>query len=96
MNSAKSILWKLSELKPILEREFGIDQIGYFGSLANGKFNKSSDVDLIVSYTHSLGWKFFDLKDFLENHLGREVDIVTENSIKDVFKKSIMREVKFL
>ena len=96
MDSTKSILLKLKSLKPILEKEFGVNKIGYFGSLATGRFSKKSDIDLIVRYTNNLGWKFFDLKDFLENHLGREVDIVTERSIKDGFKESIMREVKFL
>ena len=61
---------KIKEIKPILEAEYLVEQIGYFGSFAKGDYREDSDVDIIVAYKRGIGWKFFDLKDFLESKLG--------------------------
>lgn len=87
---------KIKSLKPYLEAEFGVDQIGYFGSFANGDFREDSDVDILISYNKRLGWKFFDLKEYLENIFQRKIDLVTEGALKKQWKDTILQQVKYV
>jgi len=81
---------KLKDLKPLLEEEFGVKEIGYFGSFALGEESESSDVDILVELKAPLGWKFFELKEFLEDKLGRPVDLVTQNALKERLRNEIL------
>ena len=96
MITSNEIEQKLKEIKPILEAEFLVDQIGYFGSFARGDYREDSDVDIIVACKRGIGWKFFDLKEYLESVLGRRVDLVTENSLRKNWKERILSQVKYL
>lgn len=96
MLTSEEIEQKIKKIKPILENEFLVDQIGYFGSFARGDYREDSDVDILVACKRGIGWKFFDLKDYLESVLGRKVDLVTENSLRNKWKESILSQVKYL
>ncbi|MPR33344.1 nucleotidyltransferase family protein [Salmonirosea aquatica] len=87
---------KLKSIKPYLIAEYGIDQIGYFGSFARGDYNKDSDLDILVSFKKRIGWKFFDLKEYLELVVGRKVDLVTERSLRRQWKETILEQVIYL
>jgi predicted nucleotidyltransferase len=96
MVTPQKIESKLKAVKPYLQDEFGINQIGYFGSFANGDYREDSDLDVLVSFDRKIGWKFFDLKDYLEATLGRKVDLVTERSLKKQWKQAILAQVKYI
>jgi predicted nucleotidyltransferase len=87
---------KLKSLKPYLEDEFGIAQIGYFGSFATGNYRDDSDVDILVAFSRRIGWRFFDLKDYLEKTIGRKVDLVTERSLRKQWKDDILSQVRYV
>jgi predicted nucleotidyltransferase len=40
-------------------------------------------VDIVVTFSGAVGWKFFDLKEYLESVLKKKVDLVTEYSIRN-------------
>lgn len=61
---------KLEDLKPVLAKEYKVKDIGYFGSYASGEETESSDIDFLVKFEEPLVWKYFELKDFLEEQLG--------------------------
>jgi len=42
------------------------------------------------------GWLFFDLKFFLEEKLGREVDLVTKRSIRPQWQKEILESTVYV
>mgnify|MGYP000035246009 CR=1 FL=1 len=96
MDTPKEIENKIKAIKPYLKEEFGIDQIGYFGSFAKGDYTAKSDLDVLVSFNRSIGWKFFDLKEYLESVVGRKVDLVTERSLRKQWKQVILEQVKYL
>lgn len=96
METPQEIENKIKAVKPYLENEFGIEQIGYFGSFANGDYRDDSDLDVLVSFKAKIGWKFFDLKDYLESAIGRKVDLVTERSLKKQWKQAILQQVKYI
>ena len=87
---------KLVSLKPKLEKEFGVSKIGYFGSFARGDYTEASDLDLLVDFSRKIGWKFFDLKDYLESQFDRKVDLVTERSIKPKWREAILNQTHFV
>ena len=92
----KEIENKIRAVKPYLQHEFGVDQIGYFGSFANGDYRQDSDVDVLVAFNKKIGWKFFDLKEYLELVLDKKVDLVTERSLRKQWKQAILQQVRYI
>jgi hypothetical protein len=93
MKDINSVEQKIRELKGYLKEEFYVKKIGYFGSYARGEYTSSSDIDILVEFSKPLGWKFFELQDFLESKLNMKVDLVTKNALKKQLKDQILKEV---
>jgi hypothetical protein len=76
---------------------FGVARIGLFGSLLRDAPTPQSDVDLLVEF--SSGGKTFDnymgLAFFLEEILGRRVDLLTPESLSSFIGPHILREVEY-
>ncbi|HEC82761.1 MAG TPA: nucleotidyltransferase [Thermoplasmatales archaeon] len=75
-------------------RRYGVKKIGLFGSFARGENKKESDIDIIVEFER--GKKNFDnfmnTVFLLEKLFGRDVDILTPESINKHLKSYIMKE----
>ena len=82
MKSLEEIKRILAWHRHVLEARYGIKEIAIFGSLARGEGGPASDIDLVVSLNRPLGFKFFELWDYLESILGMEVDLLTPNALK--------------
>jgi len=89
----KDLKKKLKDLKPILEKNYKVKSIGLFGSFARNEANEDSDVDILVQFSEDIGWEFIDLKQFLEESLEREVDLITVEALKSELKEEILRDV---
>lgn len=89
----KELKEKIKDLKPVLKKEYKVKNIGVFGSYARKEAEKDSDIDILVEFSEDIGWEFIDLKDFLEEELGKEVDLVTEEALKSELKKSVLEDV---
>lgn len=87
---------QLSDLKPTLKKRFNVENIGVFGSHAEVEASDDSDIDILVDLSEPLGWKFFDLKDYLEQQLDRPVDLVTRKALKKQLKDKIVSQTKFV
>lgn len=77
-------------------RTFGVRRLVLFGSALTDRFDESrSDVDFVVEFVEGLENRFdtyFDLKDALENLLGRPVDLVTADALANpYFAASVQR-----
>ncbi len=90
------IEYRLKKLKPVLQKKFKVKSIGYFGSQANNTATGNSDIDLLVEFSEPPGWEFLQLKFFLEKHLKKPVDLVTNRALKKPLKKTILNEVKYI
>jgi len=90
------ILTKIREIKPILLNEFSVREIGLFGSYSDNSFNEGSDIDLVIELEKPIGWKFFSLQIYLENLLGRKIDLVTKNALKKQLKDRILEQVQYI
>ncbi len=74
----------LQENYPYLKTEYGVKRIGLFGSYAKDVSGETSDVDLVIEFDRPIGFKFMALNDYLEDLLGRRVDILTPTGIQDI------------
>jgi uncharacterized protein len=87
----------LKEHEKLIRQKFGVRRIGIFGSFARGEEREDSDLDVLVVFEE--GQKTFDnymdLKFYLEDLFGREVDLVTERALKPQLKDIIMKEVVY-
>jgi hypothetical protein len=86
----------LKKYRAHLKENYYVERIGLFGSFSRGEQTPESDIDIIVEFNGSVGWKFFTLKDFLENILGRKIDLVTKNSLRDEMKAEILDQVIYI
>ena len=77
---------------------FGVTTLGLFGSFAQGRETDKSDIDLLVEFQPDQ--KSFDnfigLAYYLEDQLGRKVDLVTRDSLSPYLGPHILREVEYL
>ncbi len=77
---------------PILRR-YGVRKAAVFGSFARGEERKKSDVDMLVDVPRGADlFLFSGLKQDLENGLGRDVDLVTYNSINYLIRARVLAE----
>lgn len=77
-------------------RKFGVSYAALFGSRAFGDNKPKSDYDIIVEFspdskTTLLG--LIELKQYLEDLFGADVDLVTSRSISPYFRDSVLSSV---
>lgn len=83
--------------KPILRERFMVKEIGIFGSLVRGEEKKTSDVDILVEFYKPIGFfKFLELEEYLEEIVGRKVDLVSKKALKPRIGRYILEEVTYL
>ena len=72
---------------------FGVRRMGIFGSVARGEDSGESDVDVLVSFDGPTTFdRYFDLKFWLEDLLGRKVDLVTDKALRAEMADEVNRE----
>lgn len=74
----------------------GVKDVGLFGSFVTGNQTPESDVDILVEFEperHSFD-AFMDLSFFLEDLLGRRVELVTPEGLSPHIGPHILREVE--
>jgi predicted nucleotidyltransferase len=92
----EEILATLATLeKPLRER--GLKSLAVFGSVIRGEARTDSDVDVLVDVEPDVRFSLIDLvalKDFLEDRLNREVDVVTKSGLDAGIRDRVLREAK--
>jgi predicted nucleotidyltransferase len=68
---------------PEIQSRFGVKRLTLFGSAARDEMRNGSDVDVLVEFEGRPTFDgYMDLKAYLENLLGANVDLVTEEALK--------------
>jgi predicted nucleotidyltransferase len=76
-----------------IRQRFGVRRLAVFGSVARGEARSHSDVDLLVAFEGPADFdRFMDLKFYLEDLLGRRVDLVTPLALRPELRERIERE----
>lgn len=77
-----------------------VNKLFVFGSILTNRFNDDSDVDLVVDFkkaeVEDYFDNYFDFKYSLEDLLGREVDLLEEQTIKNPYLKKNVDATKAL
>ncbi len=96
MKTKAEILETLEGLKEEAKRRYKVREIGVFGSAVRGEQKETSDIDVLVDFEE--GADLFDLAGlgiFLEEKLGRKVDIVPKRALRPELKGSILEETAY-
>lgn len=96
MITKNEIVNKLRELKPYLNREYSVKEIGLFGSFSDDSYTEESDIDILVELDKPIGWKFLTLEIYLEKTFGRKIDLITKNALKKQIKERILNQVNYI
>lgn len=89
------VISKLKAALPELRREFMVQELYLFGSVARGDDDEESDVDVLVEFLPEFRPTLFTLagiKIRLEEILGRSVDVGTPNGLKPRVRDTINAE----
>lgn len=77
-----------------------VHKLFVFGSILTNRFNDNSDIDLVVDFKKGeiidYFENFFDLKYSLEDLLGRKIDLLEEQTIKNPYLKKNVDATKTL
>lgn len=96
MRRFEEIKGTLAKHKQELRRDFGVKQIGVFGSYVRGEQKKQSDIDLLVEFeepSNLILLDFIRLENSLSEMLGVKVDLVEKQTLKPRIGKHILEEV---
>ncbi|MBX9702629.1 MAG: nucleotidyltransferase family protein [Silvanigrellaceae bacterium] len=75
-------------------REFKIQRISIFGSVARDQETPQSDIDILIKFECPTSFDLYmDLKFFLEDLLDRKVDLVTEDAVRSELKEYIEKDL---
>jgi len=98
MLSSVEIIQFLRNNKSILKDKYHCTEIGLFGSFARNEQTEKSDIDILVEFeknTPNLYEIETELKKYLKQKLGREIDVCAKKWINPIFKPMIMKEALY-
>ena len=87
------LLALLAQHKPVLAERFGVTRLALFGSFARNTARDDSDVDVLVRFKGPpSGDQYFGVQFYLEDLLGRAVDVVSETALPERFRPYVERD----
>lgn len=99
MSELEQIIQKLKEIKPELEKDYSVEELGVFGSYARNEQTEKSDLDILVGLRrgHSVGViKFCGLQNLLSRIFDKKIDLVSKKGIHPAIKNYILSEVIYV
>lgn len=83
----------LTAHKALLAERFGVVRLALFGSTARDTARPDSDVDVLVVFDGpATSDRYFGVQFYLEDLLGRPVDLVTERALRDRLRPYVERD----
>ena len=95
MKSLKEIKRQLKVLNPVLKKNFSVKTLELFGSYVRGEQTEKSDLDVLVTFSEPNNvdlFKFIELRLFLKDNLGVDVDLIEKDILKPRLKGQILEE----
>ena len=87
------ILGVLRSHKTTLARRFGVAGLVLFGSFARDDASADSDIDLLVRFDGpATSKRYFGAQFYIEDLLGRSVDLVTDDALRAELRSHVERE----
>ena len=83
----------LGEHKPYLASQFGVVKLALFGSTVRNSATEKSDVDVLVGFDGpATSSRYFGVQFYLEDLLGRPIDLVTDKALRSELRPYVERE----
>ncbi|MFH1524810.1 MAG: nucleotidyltransferase family protein [Chloroflexota bacterium] len=95
LSSRNEIITKIKTNRRTLKR-YGVKSLALFGSAARDNLRKRSDIDILVQFDKTTWANYIGLKFYLEDLLGREVDLVTPKALKPATKPSVEKDLFYV
>lgn len=97
-NRLNELLALLMGKKELLRNNFGVIDLAIFGSYARNQQKKGSDVDIYVQLRKEAKTfdNFMELRFYLEEMLGKKVDLLTKESIREELQQKIFTEAVYV
>ena len=87
------VLDQLARNKPTLVARYGVDRLALFGSTVREAARADSDIDILVSLDGpATSERYFGVQFFLEDLLGRPVDLDSDKALRPELRPFIERE----
>ena len=87
----------VKERRSELGRDYGVDEIGVFGSNVRAEARADSDIDILVEFSRPIGFfRFLELEEKLGEWLGVKVDLVTKAALEPHIGRRLLDEVIIL
>lgn len=99
METLEILKAQLTQLKPTLQKDYHVTQLGIFGSYVRGEQTANSDVDILIDFDPSFKFglvTFCHIEDQISDILGKKVDLVMKRALKPYIGKRILQEVIYL
>jgi putative addiction module CopG family antidote len=80
-------------------RERGLTSLALFGSIVRSAAGPHSDIDVLIDVAPDARFSLIDLvsvKDYLEDRLGRRVDVVTKDGLEPAIRDRVLREAEMV
>ena len=80
--------------KAPLAQRFGVVDLALFGSIVRDQATDDSDVDILVRFdSPATSKRYFGVQFYIEDLLGRPVDLVTDKALRAEMRPYIEREM---
>lgn len=84
----------LTQIKPQLEKQFGVTSLALFGSTARDEAREDSDVDLLVTFADPITFRSFrGALHIIEDTLGKTIDLIPEDELRDAFRPFVEQDL---
>ena len=88
------VLNVLRAQKATLEQRFGVVDLALFGSIVRDQATDDSDVDILVRFdSPATSKRYFGVQFYIEDLLGRPVDLVTDKALREEIRPYVEREI---
>lgn len=89
----QDVMGILTRSKGELRERYGVSTLALFGSAARGTAGRDSDIDVLVGFDGpATSDRYFGVQFYLEDLLGKPVDLVTERALRPELKPYIERD----
>ena len=99
MKKLEELKAQLVQLKPTLERDYHVTQLGIFGSYVRGEQTEDSDIDILIDFDPNYRFgllTFCHIENQMSDTLGHKVDLVMKRALKPTIGQRILQEVIYL
>ena len=94
MYTLQTILQKLRDYKPVLQKKYPVSNIGVFDSYAR-EATAESDIDIAVEITGPMGLNFVAMADQIEALFGIKTDVIPRRSIKPEYLPYMGKDIVY-